>query len=60
MVISLNDDVADYITKNKLKTIKGMMWSNWTFLTLEGDRDIPINDFKVFSKKRNEYVTEQV
>ena len=37
-----------------------MMWKNWTFLTVEGDHNININDFKVFSKKRNDYVTEQV
>ena len=60
LVISLNDDVANYLTENKSKIIKGIMWSNWTFLTIEGDKDVPINDFKVFSKKRNEYVTEQV
>ena len=38
--------------------ITGMMWSNWTFLTVEGDHNIKINDFKVFSKKQNKYVTE--
>ena len=60
LVVSLNSDVANYITENKSKIIKSMMWSNWTFLTITGDKDISINDFKVFSKKRNEYVTEQV
>ena len=60
LVISLNSSVADYINKNKSKIINSMMWSNWTFITIQGDHNIKINDFKVFSKKRNEYVTEQV
>ena len=60
LVISLNPSVAEYINTNKSKIITGMMWSNWTFLTIEGDHNININDFKVFSKKRNEYVTKQV
>ena len=38
--------------------ITGMMWSNWTFLTIEGSYDVKINDFKIFSKKRNEYVAK--
>ena len=58
LIISLNPSVADYINNNKAKIIKGMMWTNWTFLTVEGDHDIKINDFKVFSKKQNKYVTE--
>ena len=41
----------------KSKIITLMMWSNFTFLTIEGDYNIIINDFKVFSNKRNEYVT---
>ena len=36
------------------------MWSNWTFLTIQGDHNITTNNFEVFSKKRNAYVTEQV
>tara|TARA_Y100000996_G_scaffold386108_1_gene343931 strand:+ start:30 stop:1547 length:1518 start_codon:yes stop_codon:yes gene_type:complete len=58
LIINLNPSVADYINNNKAKIIKGMMWTNWTFLTVEGDHDIKINDFKVFSKKQNKYVTE--
>ena len=58
LIISLNPSVADYINNNKSKMITGMMWANWTFLTVEGDHNIKINDFKVFSKKQNKYVTE--
>ena len=58
LVISLNPVVADYINNNKSKMITGMMWSNWTFLTIVGDRDIKINNFKVFSKKQDKYVTD--
>ena len=60
LIISLNPSVSDYINNNKSKIITGMMWSNWTFLTIEGDHNININDFIVFSKKRNEYVTDEV
>ena len=58
LVITLNPSVAEYINNNKSKIITGMMWANWTFLTIEGSYDVKINDFKVFSKKRNEYVIE--
>ena len=60
LIITLNPSVSEYINNNKTKIITGMMWSNWTFLTIEGDHNINVNDFKVFSKKRNDYVTEQV
>ena len=60
LVIKLNPIVSKYINSNKSKIITGMMWSNWTFLTIEGDHNININDFIVFSKKRNEYVTDEV
>ena len=58
LVITLNPSVSDYIINNKSKIINGMMWANWTFLTIEGDHNININDFKVFSKKQNKYVTD--
>ena len=60
LVITLNKSVADYINSNKSKIIKGLMWSNWTYLTIEGSYDVKINDFTVFSKKQNDYVTKQV
>ena len=60
LIISLNPSVSNYINANKSKIITGIMWSNWTFLTIKGDHNIKINDFKVFSKKRNEYVTDKV
>ena len=60
LIITLNPSVSDYINKNKSKIITGMMWSNWTFLTIQGDHNITRNNFEVFSKKRNAYVTEQV
>ena len=58
LVISLNPSVSDYIINNKSKIINGMMWANWTFISIEGDHNININDFKVFSKKQNKYVTD--
>ncbi len=60
LVITLNPSVSEYINTNKSKIISGMMWSNWTFLTVEGDYNIRNNEFKVFSKKRKKYVTDQV
>ena len=60
LTVTMNTSVSEYINNNKSKMIKGMMWSSWTFLKIEGDHNMNINDFKVFSKKQNEYVTEQV
>ena len=60
LVIHLNPLVSDYIKENRPKLINKMMWSNWLYLEFEENNEIQKDQFKVYSKKRKDFVSENI
>jgi len=58
--ITLNPEMADYIYMTKPKAISGFMWSNWMLIEIQKDSLLPPHKFIVYSKKRQEDVTDEV
>ena len=58
--ITLNPEMADYINETKSKVISGFMWENWMLIEIQKDTHLPPHEFRVYSKKRREDVTEEV
>ena len=56
----MNPVVVDYINEVRKKLINGFMWENLVLLTLEADNTVSEGEFKVYSKKRKEDVTNLV
>ena len=40
----------------KRKTITSFMWKSWTLIELKEDASLSLDEFKVFSKKRKNFV----
>ena len=60
LVIKMHPDVVQYIKDVRKKLINGFMWENFMFITLESDNTISPGEFKIYSKKRKEDVTNIV
>ena len=60
LVIHLNPLLSDYIKENRPKLINKMMWSNWLYLEFEENNEIQKDQFRVYSKKRKDFVSENI
>ena len=58
--IDLHPEMADYINETKSKVISGFMWKNWILIEVKKDPLIPMDSFRVYSKKRRKDVTDEV
>ena len=58
--IDLHPEMADYIYETKSKVISGFMWKNWILIEVQKDPEIPVDSFRVYSKKRRKDVTDEV
>ena len=57
--LELHPENADFMNKNK-KTLRGLMWHNFTYITLEGNPKIQRDEFKFLDVKNNGKVIEHV
>tara|TARA_B100000029_G_scaffold9066_1_gene9651 strand:+ start:9466 stop:11016 length:1551 start_codon:yes stop_codon:yes gene_type:complete len=60
LIIYLHPQMLEYIKKTKSKVISSFMWKNWMLLDLRVDQEINLDQFRIFSKKRNKDVTLEV
>ena len=58
--IDLHPEMAAYLYETKSKVISGFMWKNWILIELLEDPMLPVDTFKIYSKKRRQYVTDEV
>ena len=58
--IILNPNMVDYINETKSKVISGFMWDNWMLIEIQKDSHLQPHEFKVYSKKRQKDITEEV
>ena len=59
-IIYLNPKSYDFLKDTKQTELRGFMWRNWMLIELKVDENLSPHEFKVFSKKRNKFVTEEV
>ena len=52
--------MVDYINETKSKVISGFMWDNWILIEVQKDSHLSPHEFKVYSKKRRQDVTDEV
>tara|TARA_Y100001934_G_C12243073_1_gene721309 strand:- start:364 stop:1278 length:915 start_codon:yes stop_codon:yes gene_type:complete len=60
LVIKMHPEVVKYIKDVRKKLINGFMWENLMFITLESDHTVSPGEFRIYSKKRKEDVTNVV
>ena len=58
--IHLNPKSYQYLIDTKHSELKGFMWKNWLLIELKIDEELSPHEFKVFSKRRKKFVTEEV
>ena len=58
--IYLNPKSYQYLIDTKHSELKGFMWKNWLLIELKIDEELSPHEFKVFSKRRKKFVTEEV
>ena len=56
----MHPEVVTYIKEVRKKLINGFMWENLMFITLDADHTVSLGEFKIYSKKRKEDVTNVV
>jgi len=59
-IVYLNPKSYDFLKDTKQTELRGFMWRNWLLIELKIDENLSPHEFKVFSKKRNKFVTEEV
>ena len=58
--VYLNPKSYDFLKDTKQTELRGFMWKNWMLIELKIDENLSPHEFKVFSKKRNKFVTDEV
>ena len=59
-IVYLNPKSYDFLKDTKQTELRGFMWRNWLPIELKIDENLSPHEFKVFSKNRNKFVTEEV
>ena len=58
--IYLNPKSYQHLIDTKHSELKGFMWKNWLLIELKIDENLSPHEFKVFSKRKKKFVTEEV
>ena len=59
LVLNLHPDVAFHFSEISKESIRRLMWKYWVKIDLRNDSALSMNEFKIFSKKTGEDITEQ-
>ena len=58
--IYLNPKSYQYLMDTKHSELRGFMWKNWLLIEFKIDENLSPHEFKVFSKRRRKFVTEEI
>lgn len=59
LTVRAHPSVVEYITHGLKSHLRQIMWDSFTYIKLEPDEDLSIDDFKCFSWKQKKEVTEE-
>jgi len=51
--LELHPEIAQFMKDNK-KALRGLMWQNFTYITIEGNRDIARDEFRFLNTKNGQ------
>ena len=57
--LELHPEIADFMRDNK-KALRGLMWHNFTYISVEGNSKIKRDEFRFLDSKNNDKVIEHV
>jgi len=57
--LELHPEIADFMKNNK-KALRGLMWQNFTYITVEGNPKVNRDEFKFLDSNNNSKVIEHV
>ena len=57
--LELHPEIADFMKNNK-KALRGLMWQNFTYITIEANPEIPRDEFRFLSTKNGQKEIEHV
>ncbi len=58
LVLHIHPTLSNYIKENKPKILSGWRWSNWIYIEITENEALIPDEFRVYSKKRKNFVTE--
>jgi ribonuclease G len=58
--LELHPDNAKYMTQEKKRVLRGLMWQNFVHLKIEENHDIFLDEFRFFRVKDNSDVTNEL
>ena len=59
LTLELHPEIADFMRDNK-KALRGLMWHNFTYITVKGNSKINRDEFRFLDSKNNGKVIEHV
>ena len=59
LIIYLHPEVAFHFSEDSKEAIRRLMWKYWVKIDVEEDPELSMNDFKIFSKKSGEDITDK-
>ena len=59
LIFYLHPEVAFHFSEDSKESIRRLMWKYWVKIEVREDSELSMNDFKIFSKKSGEDITEK-
>jgi len=59
LIIYLHPEVAFHFSEDSKEAIRRLMWKYWVKIDVEEDPELSMNDFRIFSKKSGEDITDK-
>ena len=57
--LELHPEIADFLKNNK-KALRGLMWQNFTYISIKGNNDISRDEFRFLSSNNGQKEIEHV
>ena len=59
LILELHPEIADFLKNNK-KALRGLMWQNFTYISIQGNNDISRDEFRFLSSSNGQQEIEHV
>ena len=59
LILELHPEIADFLKNNK-KALRGLMWQNFTYISIQGNNDISRDEFRFLSSSNGQKEIEHV
>jgi len=56
----VHSEISDYLKKQKRNVLRGLMWQNFVHIKIEGDNEIPRDEFRFITSKDGKDITGEL